>query len=187
MNKVAADLCFRASKARLLLQRQIFAVAATSAACLLLDDNDLLLEKQYQQLARQSYAKQSFNRREIRTSLPRSKKIHNQQHQINNIALANTASAQRTSLYIIGMLNLRRFCVFAPKIGDFERKIGANDTRKLLYYNNFRMSVFFFFFEKSFRVPKVLSRVCVYYITRTISVNKVFIFCLLFSKIVTKP
>ena len=54
VNKVAADLCFRASKARLLLQRQIFAVAATSAACLLLDDNDLLLEKQHQQLARQS-------------------------------------------------------------------------------------------------------------------------------------
>ena len=54
VNKVAADLCFRASKVRLLLQRQIFAVAATSAACLLLDDNDLLLEKQYQQLARQS-------------------------------------------------------------------------------------------------------------------------------------
>ena len=67
MDKVAADLCFRASKVRLLLQRQIFAVAATSAACLLLDDNDLLLEKQYQQLARQSYAEQSFNRREIRT------------------------------------------------------------------------------------------------------------------------
>ena len=39
MDKVAADLCFRASKVRLLLQRQIFAVAATSAACLLSDDN----------------------------------------------------------------------------------------------------------------------------------------------------
>ena len=34
MNKVAADLCVMASKARLLLQRQIFAVAATSAATL---------------------------------------------------------------------------------------------------------------------------------------------------------
>ena len=54
MNKVAADLCVMVSKARLLLQRQIFAVAATSAACLLLNYNDLLLEKQYQQLARQS-------------------------------------------------------------------------------------------------------------------------------------
>ena len=75
--------------------------------------------------------------------LPRSKKINNQQHHINNIALANTASAQGTSLYIIGLLNLRRFCVFAPKIGDFERKIGANDMRKLLHYNNFRVSVFF--------------------------------------------
>ena len=109
MNKVAADLCFRASKARLLLQRQIFAVAATSAACLLLDDNDLLLEKQYQQLARQS----------------------------------TLCRAQGISLYIIVVLNLRRFSVFAPKIGDFERKIGANDMRKLLYYNNFRVSVFF--------------------------------------------
>ena len=52
-------------------------------------------------------------------------------------------------------------------------------------------SAWVYFFEKSFRVPKivpkVLSRACVYYITRTISVNKVFIFCLLFSKIVTKP
>ena len=116
VNKVAADLCVMASKARLLLQRQIFAVAATSAACLLLnyndlllDYNDLLLEKQYQQLARQS----------------------------------TLCRAQGISLYIIVVLNLRRFCVFAPKIGDFERKIGANDMRKWLYYNNFRVSVFF--------------------------------------------
>ena len=121
VNKVAADLCFRASKARLLLHKKFFEFAATSAACLLLDDNDLLLEKQYQQLARQSYAEQSFNRREIRT----------------------LCRAQGISLYIIGMLNLRRFSVFAPKIGDFERKIGANDMRKLLYYNNFRVGVFF--------------------------------------------
>ena len=60
--------------------------------------------------------------------------------------------------------------------------------RKLLYYNNFYDMVFF---KKSFLVLKIvlkiLSRVYVYYITRTISVNKVFIFCLLFSKIVTKP
>lgn len=45
-----------------------------------------------------------------------------------------------------------------------------------------------FFFEKSFRVPKIvpkiLSRACVYYITRTILVNKVFIFCLLFTNII---
>ena len=46
-------------------------------------------------------------------------------------------------LYIIVVLNLRRFSVFAPKIGDFERKIGANDMRKWLYYNHFRMGVFF--------------------------------------------
>ena len=46
-------------------------------------------------------------------------------------------------LYIIVVLNLRRFSVFAPKIGDFERKIGTNDLRKWLYYNHFRMGVFF--------------------------------------------
>ena len=46
-------------------------------------------------------------------------------------------------LYIIVVLNLRRFSVFAPKIGDFERKIGANDMRKWLYYNHFCMGVFF--------------------------------------------
>ena len=62
-------------------------------------------------------------------------------------------------LYIIGLLNLRRYSDFAPKIGDFERKIGANDMRKLLHYNNFRVSVFFF--EKSFRVPKVAPNVLV--------------------------
>ena len=73
MNKVAADLCIMASKARLLLHKKFFEFAASSAACLLLDDNDLLLEKQHQQLARQSYAEQSFNRREIRTPLPRSR------------------------------------------------------------------------------------------------------------------
>ena len=33
-------------------------------------------------------------------------------------------------------------------------------------------------------VPKILSRVYVYYITRTILVNKVFIFCLLFTNII---
>ena len=109
VNKVAADLCVMTSKARLLLQRQIFAVAATSAACLLLNYNDLLLEKQYQQLARQS----------------------------------TLCRAQGISLYIIVVLNLRRYSVFAPKIGDFERKIGANDMRKWLYYNHFRVSVFF--------------------------------------------
>ena len=112
----AADLCFRASEVRCLLMKIFFALAATSAACLLLnyndlflDYNDLLLEKQYQQLARQS----------------------------------TLCRAQGISLYIIVVLNLRRFSVFVPKIGDFERKIGVNDMRKLLYYNHFRVSVFF--------------------------------------------
>ena len=62
-------------------------------------------------------------------------------------------------LYIIGLLNLRRYSDFAPKIGDFERKIGANDMRKWLYYNHFRMGVFFF--EKTFRVPKIVPKVLV--------------------------
>ena len=34
VNKVAADLCFRASKARLLLRKKFFEFAATSAATL---------------------------------------------------------------------------------------------------------------------------------------------------------
>ena len=34
MNKVAADLCFRASKVRLLLHKKFFEFAATSAATL---------------------------------------------------------------------------------------------------------------------------------------------------------
>ena len=54
VNKVAADLRFRACKVRWLLMKIFFAIAASSAACLLLNYNDLLLEKQYQQLARQS-------------------------------------------------------------------------------------------------------------------------------------
>ncbi len=39
VNKVAADLGFRAYEVRWLLKRKIFATAATSAADLLLDDN----------------------------------------------------------------------------------------------------------------------------------------------------
>ena len=39
VDKVAADLCFRASKVRLLLLEKHFDFAACSAACLLLDDN----------------------------------------------------------------------------------------------------------------------------------------------------
>ena len=37
---------------------------------------------------------------------------------INNLAFANTVSAQLTSLYIIGVLSTWRFGGFAPKIGD---------------------------------------------------------------------
>ena len=39
VDKVAADLCFRASKVRLLLLEKYFDFAASSAAGLLLDDN----------------------------------------------------------------------------------------------------------------------------------------------------
>ena len=39
VDKVAADLCFRVSKVRLLLLEKYFDFAASSAACLLLDDN----------------------------------------------------------------------------------------------------------------------------------------------------
>ena len=83
VNKVAADLRFRACKVRWLLMKIFFAIAASSAAIFCVP------------------------------------------------------------LYNIVMPYLRHFGSFAPKIGDFERKIGANDMRKLLYYNNFRVSVFF--------------------------------------------
>ena len=39
VDKVAADLCFRASKVRWLLPEKYFDFAASSAACLLLNDN----------------------------------------------------------------------------------------------------------------------------------------------------
>ena len=39
VDNVAADLCFRASEVRWLLMKIFFAIAATSAADLLLDDN----------------------------------------------------------------------------------------------------------------------------------------------------
>ena len=38
---------------------------------------------------------------------------------------------------------LRHFSSFVPKIYDFERRIGVNNMRKLLYYKNFRVGVFF--------------------------------------------
>ena len=78
----AADLCLMAREERWILIKIFFALAATSAACLLLNYNDLLLEKQYQQLARQS----------------------------------TLCRAQGISLYIIVVLNLRRFGGFVPKI-----------------------------------------------------------------------
>ena len=38
---------------------------------------------------------------------------------------------------------LRHFSSFVPKIYDFERRIDVNNMRKLLYYKNFRIGVFF--------------------------------------------
>ena len=43
VDKVAADLCFRASKVRLLLLEKYFVIAATSAACLLCLYNIVML------------------------------------------------------------------------------------------------------------------------------------------------
>ena len=87
VDKVAADLCFRASKVRWLLPEKYFDFAANSAAGLLLDDNINNLRR----IVRRS---RSFDRKEIRTS----------------------SGAQGTSLYIIGVLNTQRFCVFVLNI-----------------------------------------------------------------------
>ena len=87
VDKVAADLCFRASKLRWLLPEKYFDFAASSAADLLLDDNINNLRR----IVRRS---KSFDRKEIRTP----------------------SGAQGTSLYIIGVLNTQRFCVFVLNI-----------------------------------------------------------------------
>ena len=114
VNKVAADLGFRAYEVRWLLKRKIFAIAATSAADLLLDDN-------INNIAPESYAKRSFDRREIRTS----------------------SGARGTSLYIIGVLNTQRFGAIVLKNGDFCGMNGAYSMQKYLYYNHFCIGVFF--------------------------------------------
>ena len=62
-----------------------------------------------------------------------------------------------TSINIV-MPYLRHFSSFVPKIYDFERRIGVNNMRKLLYYNNFRMGVFFF--EKSFFARRLCRKLC---------------------------
>ncbi len=117
VDNVAADLCFRASEVRWLLMKIFFSIAATSAADLLLDEN-------INNIAPESYAKRSFDRREIRTS----------------------SGARGTSLYIIGVLNTQRFGAFVLKNGDFCGMNGAYSMQKYLYYNHFCMVDFF---EKS--------------------------------------
>ena len=114
VNKVAADLGFRAYEVRWLLMKIFFALAASSAADLLLNDN-------INNIAPESYAKRSFDRREIRTS----------------------SGARGTSLYIIGVLNTQRFGAIVLKNGDFCGMNGAYSMQKYLYYNHFCMGVFF--------------------------------------------
>ena len=58
------------------------------------------------------------------------------------LAASSAADFLCTSINIV-MPYLRHFSSFVPKIYDFERRIGVNNMRKLLYYNNFRISVFF--------------------------------------------
>ena len=87
VNKVAADLCLMAREVRWLLPEKYFDFAASSAAGLLLDDN-------INNIAPESYAKRSFDRREIRTS----------------------SGARGTALYIIGVLNIQRFSGFVLNI-----------------------------------------------------------------------
>ncbi len=52
---------------------------------------------------------------------------------------------------------LRHFGAFVPKIYDFERRIGVNNMRKLLYYKNFRIGVFFL--KKRLIVPNIVPKV----------------------------
>ena len=58
------------------------------------------------------------------------------------LAASSAADFLCTSINIV-MPYLRHFSSFAPKIYDFERRIGVNNMRKLLYYKNFRIGVFF--------------------------------------------
>ena len=60
-------------------------------------------------------------------------------------------------VYNIVLPYFRHFGSFVPKIGEFRKKFGIYSMRKWLYYNHFRMGVFFF--EKSFRVPRIVPKV----------------------------
>ena len=82
---------------------------------------DLLLDDNINNIAPESYAKRSFDRREIRTS----------------------SGARGTSLYIIGVLNTQRFGAFVLEIGNFCGMKGAYSMLKYLYYKSFRVGVFF--------------------------------------------
>ena len=61
---------------------------------------------------------------------------------INNIALANTASAQG-KLYIIVLPYLRHYSAFVPKIGVFSGKVDTQSKRDVLRINRFPLVVFF--------------------------------------------
>ena len=64
VDKVAADLCFRASKVRWLLPEKYFDFAASSAAGLLLDDNinNLRPNRTAKQIVRQKGDKNTLGR-----------------------------------------------------------------------------------------------------------------------------
>ena len=61
---------------------------------------------------------------------------------INNTALANTASAQG-KLYIIVLPYLRHYSAFVPKIGVFSGKVDTQSKREILKINRFPLVVFF--------------------------------------------
>ena len=73
------------------------------------------------------------------------------------IAATSAADFLCTSINIV-IPYLRHVSSFVPKIYDFERRIGVNNMRKLLYYNNFRVSVFFL--KKVFACRRLRRKLC---------------------------
>ena len=68
MNKAAADLGLMASKVRSLLPEKYFEIAATSAACLLLDDNINYNNNINSTTLRPNRTAKQIDRKEIKTS-----------------------------------------------------------------------------------------------------------------------
>ena len=61
-------------------------------------------------------------------------------------------------LYIIGVSNLRRFSVFAPKIVSFEEQNGIYNTREVSLLQEFPHRRIFL---KKIRAPKIVPKVIV--------------------------